>query len=113
MESKKVRDGAPGGDAESTGAVDNLPTANYLISAFRETDRNLSDAVEEDDMQLIRQLGAEADRLIEEMINCDCESKKEQELLLKFLIERFVLEQDDEASLKKRICDRLLSEILA
>ena len=90
---------------------ENLSEASELISAFREIDCQLREALEKDDIELIQQFSKQADELIEKMIGCACENSGDRKLLMTFLIERFVLENADEEGLKRRICDRLLAEI--
>ena len=99
---------------KATGSEDarsNQADASFFISAFEEADRKLRAAIETDTFSEVKSAEQEVSDAIEALFVAAETKPDSKKAILKFLVEKFVLNESAGDVLKKRVCDALLAEI--
>lgn len=99
----------------SVGAMNNAvnpnTSADDLIAAFKDAEVKLRIALQTGDEEQLPVLEREADLLIDQLIDRNFETRHERQMVMQFLVDRFVLEDQSPESLPRRICDKLISSL--
>ncbi len=89
-----------------------LPTIEQLINDFKSADMKLIIAIENGlGTDAIGQAAALVERSIEELFLVECDSSRESKALYRFMVNRFVLNENASDSLRRRVCEKLLSRM--
>ena len=95
-------------------AADRTPShasALELIKAFKDCDMRLRLAIETGGDSDIRHYGSEVDRCFSAMLAYECDNAEERQTLLRFLVDRFVLQEDTGIEMRRAVCEKLLTAI--
>ena len=95
-------------------ALDSIerPTVEQLINDFKSADMKLIIAIENGlGTEAIGQAAALVEHSIEELFLVECDSSQESKALYRFLVNRFVLNDNASDSLRRRVCESLLSRM--
>ncbi|MEP1209015.1 MAG: hypothetical protein ABJM29_20015 [Rhizobiaceae bacterium] len=88
--------------------VPETASASELINAFKLADMQLRLAIEQEQEDQIGQFGDQVDQLVSDMLAFDTDTSSERPVLLRFLVDRFVLREDSSTELRRAVCEKLL-----
>ena len=92
-------------------ACPNQDDANLVISTFEKADKKLRMAIESDIFTEVKSAEDEVNRAIEDLFKAVERHSSSKKMILRFLIEQFVLKDSAGDVLKKRVCDTVLAEL--
>ena len=84
-----------------------------LITQFKDADMRLRLAIETDNDADICLYGDRVDELFAQMLALNAQSCAEQNAVLRFMVDRFVVREDCSAEMRRAVCERLLAALPA
>jgi len=82
-----------------------------VIAAFNDADLQLKVAIESDDDDLISETSRRIDTAIDNLFSLNCECVEEKRVLYRFLMNQFVIDDGSSATLRSRVCEKVLAEL--
>ncbi len=85
--------------------------AQQLIVSFADADRELLQHIHDANHHAVAELGRRTDELLNQLVEFDTSDKKQMKMVLRFLMERFVIPENSGPELRQRIVMKALAQV--